>query len=170
MQKKQLKIITVLLLGLGLTEVQAQTMYVKESNGTESAYALNNVQKMTFSSGNISIHKTDNTTGAYALSGLKYLSFTAPESINEQQMQAGNVNNLIAYPNPATNVLNIDLTNTKNEGGSISILTLDGKVMQTQKTSATNVETLNLSRLPQGIYLCCYAGKTEIRTVKIIKQ
>jgi len=170
MRYKQLKLSAVLLLGLGLTEVEAQALYVKEHNGTETAYALSNVQKMTFSSGNAIIQKTDNTSWSYVLSELNYLSFTDPEGIDEQQMQTGNANNLLVYPNPATNMLNIDLTSTKREGGSISILTLDGKVMQTQKTSAANVETLNLSRLPQGIYLCCYTGKTEIRIVKIIKQ
>src|SRR5690554_5092155 len=60
MRHKRLKLSAVLLLGLGLTGLQAQTMYVKESSGTQTAYALSNIQKMSFSSGNLTVTKTDN--------------------------------------------------------------------------------------------------------------
>jgi len=158
------------LLGLGLTGLQAQTVYVKESSGTQTAYPLSSVRKMTFSGGNVTVHKTDNSTGVYALSGLRYLNFTdLSTSTTEQPMQLANAN-LIAHPNPVTDVLNIDLTGLENRSGSISILSLEGKLLQGQKTNGASIVTLNLSRLPQGIYLCRYASATEIRTAKIIKQ
>lgn len=55
MRHKRLKLSAVLLLGLGLTGLQAQTMYVKESSGTQTAYTLSNIQKMSFSSGNLTV-------------------------------------------------------------------------------------------------------------------
>lgn len=169
MRQKRLKLSAVLLLGLGLTGLQAQTMYVKQSNGTQTAYALSNVRKMTFSAGNVTVQKTDNTTGVYALSGLKYLSFeNLTTGINEPQMAAGNT--LLIYPNPVTDMLTIDLTGTNNGEGHISILNLEGKVMQKQQTEGTGIVSLNLSQLPQGIYLCRYTNGTETKTVKIIKQ
>ena len=76
MRQKRLKLSAVLLLGLGLTGLQAQTMYVWESNSTQTDYALSNIRKMTFSGGNVTIQKTDNSTGVYGLSGLRYLNFT----------------------------------------------------------------------------------------------
>ena len=152
-----------------LSTVFAQTMYVKQSNGTQTAYTLSNVRKMTFASGNVTVQKTDNTTGVYALSGLRSLSFQDfTTGINEQQMAAGNT--LLTYPNPVADVLNIDLTGTKNGEGHISILNLEGKVMQKQQTEGTGIVSLNLSQLPQGIYLCRYTNGTETKTVKIIKQ
>ncbi|SDD19390.1 T9SS type A sorting domain-containing protein [Williamwhitmania taraxaci] len=169
MRHKRLKLSAVLLLGLGLTGLQAQTMYVKQSNGTQTAYALSNVRKMTFSAGNVTVQKTDNTTGVYALSGLKYLSFQDfTNGINEPQTAAGST--LYAYPNPVADMLTIDLTGTKNGEGHISILNLEGKVMQKQQTEGTGIVSLNLSQLPQGIYLCRYTNGTETKTVKIIKQ
>jgi len=42
MKCRKLKLITLLLLGVGLTGLQAQTMYVKENSGTQTAYTLNN--------------------------------------------------------------------------------------------------------------------------------
>ena len=169
MRHKKLQLSAILLLGLGLTGLQAQTMYVKQSSGTQTAYALSNIQKMTFSSGNVTVQKTDNTTGVYALSGLKYLSFQVfTTGINEPQMAAGNT--LLTYPNPVADLLTIDLTGTKNGKGRISILNLEGKVMQTQKTSGMSIVTLNLSQLPQGVYLCRYTNGAETKTVKIIKK
>jgi hypothetical protein len=169
MRHKKLELSAILLLGLGLTGLQAQTMYVKESNDTQTAYLLSNVQKIAFSGGNATIQKIDNSTGVYALSGLRYLNFTdLTTSITEQPMQLSNAN-LITYPNPVNDVLNIDLTGVESEG-TIRILTLEGKLLQEQKTNSANKVTLDLSQMPRGIYLCRYVSTTEITTVKIIKQ
>ena len=75
------------MLRLGLTGLQAQTMYVKESSDTQTAYTLSSIRKITFSGGNATVQKTDNSTGGYALSGLRYLNFTdLSTSITEQPM------------------------------------------------------------------------------------
>jgi hypothetical protein len=169
MKHKRLKLSGVFLLGLGLTGLQAQTMYVREKNGTQTAYTLNSVRKMTFSGGNATIQKTNNSTGVYALSGLRYFNFTdLTTGISEPTMQLGH-SNLITFPNPVTDVLNIDLTGVTGKG-TISILNLEGQVMQTHHISNNSLVTLNLSYLSQGIYLCLFSNVVEIKTVKIIKQ
>ncbi|HPM13775.1 MAG TPA: T9SS type A sorting domain-containing protein [Bacteroidales bacterium] len=76
MQHKRLKLSAVLLFGIGLVGLQAQTMYVNESNGTQTAYTLKSVQKMRFSSGNLTVTKTDNSSNEYALNDLRYLNFS----------------------------------------------------------------------------------------------
>jgi hypothetical protein len=170
MRHKKLKLCAILLLGVGLTGLQAQTMYIKKSNGSQTAYTVSNVRKMTFASGNVTFQKTDNSTEVFALSGLIYLSFSDfTTGIDKQQIQAGNTT-LITYPNPVVDVLNIDLTSTDNQNGSISILSLEGKIIQTEKTAGKSIVILNLSQLPQGIYICRYNSGTENKTVKIIKQ
>lgn len=169
MRQKPLKLSALLLLGLGLTGLQAQTMYVTEKSGTQTAYALSSIRKMTFSGGNATIQKTDNSTGVYAISGLSYLNFTdLSTGITESTMQLG-VSNLITYPNPVKELLNIDLSNLPAEG-TISILTLDGKMIQTLNINGNSLITLNISNLVQGIYLCRYSNAEVIKTVKIIKQ
>ena len=169
MRHKRLKVSGVLLLGLGLTGLQAQTMYVKEKSGTQTAYTLSRLRKMTFSGGNATVQKTDNSTGVYALSGLRYMNFTdLTTGITEPTAQLGH-SNLITYPNPITDVLNVDLTGVTGEG-TISILTLEGKVIQTQNINGSSLVTLNLNHLSQGIYLCRYSTAAEIKTIKIIKK
>jgi hypothetical protein len=170
MRHKRLKLSTVLLLGLGLTGLQAQTMYVKENIGTQTAYALSNIQKMSFSSGNLNVTKTDNTNGVYALNNLRHLNFKDLSTKIEQPLSFQN-EMLIVYPNPVTNVLNIDLTGTVQEEGTLSIFNFEGKaVLNRQVSHHAGVISLNIGHLPKGLYLCRYANMTETRTVKIIKQ
>ena len=170
MRHKRLKLCALLLLGLGLTSLQAQTLYVRQNTGSQTAIALDVVQKITFSTGNLNVRKTDNSFVSYVLSGLRYLTFKDfSTAINEQQFQIGNAN-LRIYPNPVIGVLSIDLTNTNNEEGNICVLGFDGKVLQTQMVQSRGVVTINLSHLSQGIYFLRYSGADEIKIVKIIKQ
>lgn len=168
MQYKQLIISVVLLLETGLTALQAQTLYIRENNGTQTVYTLSTVKKMTFASGNVTVLQSDNSTGIYALSELKYLSFQDLTTGIEEPLSRNNIN-LIIYPNPVNDLLNVDLT-TANRNGMITILTPEGKVIQKQVTAGTAIATLDLSHLPHGLYLLRYNNATEIKTVKIIKQ
>ncbi|HOV11560.1 MAG TPA: T9SS type A sorting domain-containing protein [Bacteroidales bacterium] len=169
MRHKRLLLNAIILSGLELTGSQAQTMYLIQSNGTQTAYALNSVRKMTFSGGNATILKTDNSTGVYALNGLRFLNFEdLTTNINEQPMQSGN-SQMLTYPNPVADVLNIDLR-AEDGTGILSIITLEGKVMQTQHTSGNGLVPLQMSHLPKGIYLCQYQNENTIKTVKILKQ
>ena len=169
MRQKRLKLSVAFLLGLGLTGLQAQMMYIKEKSGTQTSFALSSLRKMTFSGGNANVQKSDNSTGVYSLSGLRYLNFTnLITGITEQTGLLGNAN-IVTYPIPVTDVLNIDLTDVTGEI-TLSILTMEGKEIQKQTTNGGSLITLHLSHLAQGIYLCRYANAVEIKTVKIIKQ
>ena len=169
MRYKRLKLSYVLLLGIGLTGLHAQTMYVKESNGTQTAYTLSNVKKMTFSSGNVVVQKTDNSNNVYALSDLRYLNFTdLSTSIVEQTVPLKSTN-LIAYPNPVNDFLTIDFSGFTDEG-TISILTLEGKLLLEQNNKGATSLKINLSHLPGGVYICLFSNTTEVKAVKIIKQ
>jgi hypothetical protein len=144
MRHKKLKLSAVLLLGLGLTGLQAQTMYVKETNGTQTAYALSNIQKMSFSSGNLTVTKTDNSNGAYALSDLRYLNFSETSTSLDKPLIVKN-QMLSAYPNPASNVLNIDLTGTAQREGTLCILNFEGKTVLSRQVSHAGVFSLDIS-------------------------
>ena len=170
MRHKRLKLSAVLLLGLGLTGLQAQTMYVKESSGTQTAYTLSNIQKMSFSSGNLTVTKTDNSSGVFALSDLRYLNFSDITTDLQEDYLSVQSTNLSVYPNPVGDILNINLTGKSETEGTLSILNFEGKTLVTRKVSNEGVLSLDISHLPTGIYLCRYSNATEIKTVKIIKQ
>ncbi len=169
MKYKMFIVNVILVLGIGITGLQAQMLYVKENGGAQTTYALSNIRKLTFSSGNLMIHKTDNTNGIYALDELKYLSFKDYATWIEEPFQNNNVG-LMIYPNPTSDILYIDLSGTDFPDGSISILSLDGNVLLVQKTNNAGIVNLSLITLPQGIYICRFTNDKEIRTVKITKQ
>jgi len=169
MKHKRLKLSALLLFGLGLTELQAQTLYVKEKSGTQTAYQLSSVRKLTFSSGNVTVLKTDKTTTAYALSGLRYVKFGDITTATTEQF-VFDKQEFVSYPNPVSDVLTLDLTSLKNKQGTLRILALDGSELLTYQTTGENTETVQVNSLPQGIYLCQFANENEIKTLKIIKQ
>ena len=169
MRQKRVKLSAVLLLGLGLTGVEAQKIYVNQKNGTQTTYSMSSIRKITFSGGNATVLKTDNFSGIYALSGFRYLNFTdLITEFSELAPQSGHAN-LITYPNPVADVLNIELTGSADDG-IVSILTMEGDVILSQNTKGNNLITINLSHVSKGIYLCRYTSTKEIKTVKIIKQ
>ena len=75
MRHKRLKLIVAFLFFLGLKGLQAQNMNVKSKSGTQTTYDLNNIKKMSFSLGNITISKTTGDPDIYALSGIRNINF-----------------------------------------------------------------------------------------------
>ncbi len=77
------------------------------------------------------------------------------------------------YPNPADNVLNIEISNTGNQGLEIEILDIAGKVIYQKKYNNANAhftEQIVLSGYAKGIYLvkikltdAVYIGKVVVR-------
>lgn len=167
---KMLKALTTLLILIfSLASATAQTMYVNQDNGTQTNYGLSNIRKITFANSNATIQKTDYTTDVYFLNRLKYFNFEdLTINIEEQPMQLDNPQ-LLTYPNPTGDFLNLDLRGIEG-AGTLNILTLDGKVLQTQQTNYNSWEIVNLSQLSQGIYICQYINTSTHLTVKIIKQ
>lgn len=163
MRHKRLKLSAILLLGLGLTGLQAQTMCVKESSGTESHYALSNIRKITFGAGNLTVTKTDNSTWVCTLNSLQCLSFA--DNTTGVQATHSETEILHVYPNPVKDLLIIDVPGV----GTIQLLSIDGKVLQSRQVNLAGITTLATGQLPEGIYICRYSNGTLIKTVKIIK-
>lgn len=164
-----MKLCAVLLLVLGLTGLQAQTMYVREISGIQTAYVLTNISKMSFESGNIMVRKTSGNTGTYALANLRYLNFTdLTVGISEMEQATAEV---IVFPNPVNDMLNIQLLSTVKTTGVIEILSLEGKVIYKQTINGNaNVYQVNISTLPKGMYICRINNGTNIKITKFIKQ
>jgi hypothetical protein len=99
---------------------------------------------------------------------------TTVASINESLLQNSNFT-FNFYPNPANNVLNIDIINKMESTYSIQIIDLQGKFIK-------NIETLNLqqnenknliidlSDISHGVYLLEFTNKNEKYSRKFIKE
>ncbi|HPX75093.1 MAG TPA: T9SS type A sorting domain-containing protein [Bacteroidales bacterium] len=144
--------------------ISAQSMYIN-TNETQDIYQLSSISKLSFSGGNIVVHKTDNSNVEYVINEIRYMSFSDYTGIylpSEQEDM------LTVYPNPASNLLNINLPSDKL-GGDLLVLSLDGKTLMSYKLVDSQT-AIDLNTLPQGIYFCRYIYGTHSETVKIIKQ
>ncbi len=167
MKNKQLILSVVLLLGIGLTGLQAQTMYVMETGGEQTSYALNDIRKLTFEDASVTITETGGTTTTYEVANLRYFSFDDYTGVLETEQTAFELN---SFPNPVNDILNIDLSGAKNTNSTISIFSLEGKLLQTKQIAESGIISFDVSSLPAGMYICRYSNETEVKTVKIIKQ
>jgi hypothetical protein len=169
MKHKRLKTLLLLLIAAGLTGIQAQEMFVNETNGTKTTYVLDDIQKMSFADGNLTVDKKDNSSTVYALSDLQYIDFTKPVvNINEME-NAGN-NSLNIYPNPANNLLHIEVKDGMGSTGTISIINLQGKVIETVQNDSNGLVSIDISHLSKGIYICRHTNSKGTKTIKFIKQ
>jgi mannan endo-1,4-beta-mannosidase len=74
------------------------------------------------------------------------------------------------YPNPATDVLQVYFEGVFESGGTISIINLDGKIVQEQQVAGNMTIFLNISQLNQGAYICRFNNGKESFISKFIKQ
>lgn len=166
MESKFFKSILVFgIFALYVLPVSAQSLYVRNTNETQSVYSLSTISKITFSGGNVIVHKTDNSTVTHAISEIRYMSFSDYVDIFMPREQE---DVLTVYPNPVSNLLNINLPSDKL-GGELHVLSLDGKTLMSHKLVDSQT-AIDINSLPQGVYFCRYIYGTHSETVKIIKQ
>jgi hypothetical protein len=161
-----------LLLSPGLSGLQAQTLYVRENSGTQISFALNDIQSITFPQSNIAVTKTDGNTSTYSFTDINYLSFndftTGVNSIVDRKEPG-----LQLFPNPVSNRLRITFSSEKNEKVQLSIINLQGKVLQQQNISChegTNLAEMPVADLKQGIYLFRFQTQGKTETIKFLKN
>jgi len=166
MESKFLKSILVFgIFALYVLPISAQNLYVRNANETQEIYQLSSISKLSFSGGNLIVHKTDNSTVTHAISEIRYMSFSDYVDIFMPREQE---DVLTVYPNPASNLLNINLPSDKL-GGELHVLSLDGKTLMSHKLVDSQT-AIDINSLPQGVYFCRYIFGTHSETVKIIKQ
>ncbi|MDD4830246.1 MAG: T9SS type A sorting domain-containing protein, partial [Bacteroidales bacterium] len=73
------------------------------------------------------------------------------------------------YPNPASDILNIEINNTTKEVLNLNIYNIMGSLVKTETTAANNNQ-INISDLNNGIYLIEIESKDLITKQKLIIQ
>ena len=148
--------------------VNAQNMYIRPITGSQSIYPVADIQKLAFENGNILVTNNGGTSGTFALSGLRYVSFTdfnlgttVPELVT---------NRLYAYPNPASHFINILGSNNMQPASHIQIVSLEGRLLMEQKLVNPTTFQVDISALPQGMYLCKITNGNQKETIKFLKQ
>ena len=89
----------------------------------------------------------------------------------EIQNSADDIKNKVAiYPNPAEDQLNI-LNPAGIKVSKIEITTIDGKILKTVSPSLNNnLQTIDISEIPSGIYLIQVSTQSGIVSKKLLKN
>ena len=148
--------------------VNAQTMFVRPVTGSQTTYPVADIQKLTFDNGNMLVTNNAGGSDSFALSGLRYVSFTDFNLGTTNPELAAN--KFYAYPNPACHVLNISGSNAMQRVSQIEILSLEGRLLLQQKPANTTAPQVDISALPQGMYLCKITNGKQQQTLKFLKQ
>jgi len=173
MLHKKVKLTAVFLLGLGLTGLQAQsTLFVKEHGGIQTPYTLSSIRKLTFAGGNMTVNKDTGSLTTYALSNIRYLNFTDLTTGVSQTDKAGN-SNIMLYPNPVNEQLQINYETLKTGNVQVEIVDLLGKVLYQQTLTSqngTNHAIIPVSQLSEGLYVFSLQSSDKIEIIKFIKN
>lgn len=74
------------------------------------------------------------------------------------------------YPNPCKERLNISVGNMDQNDLLISLLTLDGKTLKTERPASGGHVEVDMSGLPAGIYLVAVSNGKDRKVVKVVKE
>lgn len=86
--------------------------------------------------------------------------------INELKAQGANMS---VYPNPATNIVNLNLNNSNNEDLEITFYTIMGEVAKSEILKQ-NQQQINIGDLRNGIYMVVLKSKTVTENQRLIIQ
>jgi hypothetical protein len=174
MRHKKVKLLSVmLLLGLGLTTLQAQnTLYVKDKAGVTTSMSLSELRNITFPSGNLILTKTDGATSTFGLAEVRYLSFK-DYSTNVKVIADTQNGKIKFFPNPVIDEMQINYESNSTGLLRLEIFDLQGKIVYQEMINSqtgTNNAKFNVSQLCKGLYLCRLRGNDKFETVKFIKN
>jgi len=152
--------------------LQAQTtLIVKETNGLQSSYGLSNIRKLTFPPGDSLLVKTKNSNVTYSLSNISNFNFSdTTTAIYQNTIQE---NDVLLFPNPVSGEFQISFQSDKAGVILMDIIDMQGKIAMQQTLSdqvGKNVFTINVTVLPQGLYVCRVQNGNSFENVKFIKN
>ncbi|WP_345161072.1 T9SS type A sorting domain-containing protein [Pontibacter saemangeumensis] len=162
---------TISMASVKLTLSGAQSKSIVENIAPYALYADNtdgNYYAWTPPTGSYTLKATPYSgTKASGTAGTSYsINFTVSNSLSatsSSNLSADSaslsfkaIDGVVAYPNPATSLINVEASETGEGVSTINIYNLDGKVMITQeeKTTASGLKTaVDINSLRQGLYI-----------------
>jgi len=166
MRHKTLKLSAVLLLGLGLTGLQAQTS-VNATGGNASGSG----GSTSFSVGQVVYTTNSGTTGSVAQGVQQPYEISVVTGLEE----AKGINLTVsAYPNPTTDYLTLSIDNSVKINHDLSQLSyqlydMNGKLLQSEIITGNQTSIVMSNFIPATYFVKIVQESKEVKTFKIIK-
>jgi len=165
MRHKKLKLSAVLLLGLGLTGLQAQ-----ESVNAAGGNASGSGGSASYSLGQV-VYTTYTGTNGSVSQGVQQ-PYEISEVTGIEEAKGINLS-VTAYPNPATDylTLRIDASTTLSiQSMSYQLYDMNGKLLQSEKITGNQTSIVMSNLVPATYFVKVTEGNKEVKTFKIIKN
>ncbi len=162
MRHKRLKLSAVLLLGLGLTGLQAQ-----ESVNATGGDASGSGGSVSYSVGQVVYTTNTGTTGSVAQGVQQPYEISVVTAIEE----ATRINlSVSVYPNPTTDYLTLSINDFDILNLSFHLYDINGKMIQQNKINISET-IISITEIPPAVYFLKITdnGK-EIKVFKIVKN
>lgn len=145
----------------GTLHINAQTISIKTTDGSESTNLISTVHKLSFANNMLILWFADGATSSFDVSEINKIYFN--DVVAGVNLTSDNKNGLVLYPNPAVDYLNFK--NLENQNISYAIYRMDGKVMLKSQLSS-EYPSIDIRSLPAGIFII----QLNKQMLKLIKQ
>ena len=162
MRHKKLKLSAVLLLGLGLTGLQAQ-----ESVNATGGNASGSGGSASYSVGQVVYTTNTGTNGSVAQGVQQPYEILVVTAIEE----AKGINlSVSAYPNPTTDYLTLEVKDFELSTLYFQLYDMNGKLLQSEKITGNQTSIVMSNLVPATYFVKVTQGNKEVKTFKIIKN
>ncbi len=162
MRHKRLKLSAILMFGLGLTGLQAQTS-VNATGGDASGSGGSVSQSV----GQV-VYQTHTTTNGSVAEGVQQ---PYEISIVTGMEETKGINlSVLAYPNPTTDFLQLKVESEKWKNLSFQLYDMNGKLFKSEKITGNQTSIVMSNLVPATYFLKVVQGNKQVKTFKIIKN
>lgn len=162
MRYKRLKLSAILLLGLGLTSLQAQ-----ESVNATGNNASGNGGSVSYSVGQVVYTTNSGTSGSVAQGVQQPYEISVVTGIEE----AKGINlSISAYPNPVTDKLILSVDNFELSTLNYQLYNINGRFLQTQELTGSKTQIDMETYSPAIYFVRVISGNQVVKEFKIIKN
>jgi hypothetical protein len=162
MRHKRLKLSAVLLLGLGLTGLQAQTS-VNATGGNASGSG----GSVSYSVGQVVYTTHTGTSGSVAQGVQQPFEISVVTGLEE----AKGINlSVSAYPNPTTDYLTLEVKDYELSTLHFQLFDMNGKLLQNERITGTQTSIVMSNLVPATYFVKIIQNEKEIKSFKIIKN
>ena len=165
MRHKRLKISAILLLGLGLTVLQAQTN-VNATGGD----ALGSGGSVSYSVGQVVYTTNTGANGSLAQGVQQPYEISVITGLEE----AKGINlSISAYPNPSTDFLTLEVdasTTLSIQSMTYQLYDMQGKLLQSEKITRNQTSIVMSNLIPATYFVKVIHVNKELKTFKVIKK
>lgn len=141
-----------------------KNLIVKYRDNTETTIMVSSLKKITFSEGDIFFNMHDGSNPSSSIASIRKLYL-------EEDIKTGIDSNteygeLLVYPNPATDFINVKTVNDV-ENTQIEIFDMNGRLIKVIDSIKKN-NPISILELPKGVYFLRVSSSNN--TVKFIKE